>query len=150
MGDRDWYHNFLNFIGEDKMESTVFDDIRAKAEELGIDRSDVEDSLVHGYLDGEAPDPKEDWYRENPDWYNSRLKCYQFDQYLLERGYKLIDSDGGEGEGEKAHSVIQLEGEFYRMDYGYYSYDGYDIGDIYSDWDKVEPSEKTITVYEVA
>lgn len=59
---------------------------------------------------------------------------------------KLIEHKGGEGEGEHAHCVVKIGEKYYRCDYSYYSYDGYNYDGCY--FKEAKPVQKTITVYE--
>lgn len=67
--------------------------------------------------------------------------------------FKTIEQDGGEGQGEYACGVIffhdkltQENGTYYKFEYEYYSYSGYNFDDLTVT--KVVPVSKTITVYE--
>lgn len=53
---------------------------------------------------------------------------------------------GGEGGAEDCHSVIKVDGVFYKVTYSYYSHHGFSTD--YAEVFVVTPKEKTITVYE--
>lgn len=64
-----------------------------------------------------------------------------------EMGYKLISQDGGgEGGGEYCESVFQIGGIFYKTQYSYYSYNGFEYD--YISLKKVQPKRVEVTVYE--
>lgn len=66
----------------------------------------------------------------------------------LPKGAKHIEQDGGgEGGSEDCYAVFQWKDRYYRVDYNYYSYHGYenlDMENIY----EVFPQERTVTFYE--
>lgn len=69
------------------------------------------------------------------------------DRYTYDGKFvSIVEHEGGEGKGESAHVVIKIGDTFYRADYSYYSYDGFNYDD--SEFRKVEKKEKTINVYE--
>lgn len=53
---------------------------------------------------------------------------------------------GGEGGGEYCYAVIQVGEKFYKIEYSYYSYNGYDYDD--ADVYEVVPVERLVTFYE--
>lgn len=53
---------------------------------------------------------------------------------------------GGEGGGEYCYAVIQVGEKFYKIEYSYYSYSGYDYD--YADVLEVVPTQRTVTFYE--
>ena len=59
---------------------------------------------------------------------------------------KVVSAEGGEGQGDHAHIVFEVEGRFFKLDGYYASFDGFDWS--YSDLYEVVPKEKVITVYE--
>lgn len=76
-----------------------------------------------------------------------------FQELILEgrnkpKDYKFITQEGGgEGGSEDCYAVFQWKDKYYRVDYNYYSYNGYenlDMEDIY----EVFPQERTVTFYE--
>lgn len=72
--------------------------------------------------------------------------CVFVDDSGVEHQIKFIEQDGGgEGGSEYCHTVLQIGEEFYKFEYRYYSHHGYDYFDEVT---KVEPKQKTITVYE--
>ena len=59
----------------------------------------------------------------------------------------IAQEGGGEGGAEDCYAVFQWKDKFYRVDYNYYSYHGYEnlhMENIY----EVKPVEKTVTSYE--
>lgn len=60
--------------------------------------------------------------------------------------YKHIVHNGGEGEGDHADGVFQLEDTFFDFSYSYQSYDGFQPE--YGTLCVVQPIQKQITVYE--
>lgn len=54
---------------------------------------------------------------------------------------------GGEGGTEYCFSIIELNGTFYKCEYSYASYDGYQVDDIW-DWTPVKPVNKEVIIYE--
>lgn len=74
-------------------------------------------------------------------------------EFLLGSGFyrngilvEVIEQVGGEGEGEHAHTIFKIGEEYWKCDYSYYSYHGFEFDDAMMV--KVEPKEKTIIVYE--
>ncbi len=60
--------------------------------------------------------------------------------------FHVVETFGGEGEGDQYWAVIKLGDRYFRKEGWYASHDGgYLDGDLF----EVEPVEKTITVYEV-
>lgn len=69
--------------------------------------------------------------------------------YLSERGYELLETDGGgEGGTEYCYGVIKLGDEHYKAEWAYYSYSGCEYDNIENTVKLVTPKEKTVTVYE--
>lgn len=94
------------------------------------------DNLIDAKTGEEYGDPGEIMYGDLED-----------DRYTYEGKFvNIVEHKGGEGQGEHAHVVIKIGDTFYRADYSYYSYDGFNYDD--SEFRKVEKKEKTITVYE--
>lgn len=85
---------------------------------------------------------------ELPNKWGSYSDFHEFLQEGVEENdrLELIYSEGGEGEGEHAESVFKLDGVFYKADYNYYSYNGFDYD--YMVVHEVIPTEKTVIVYE--
>lgn len=75
----------------------------------------------------------------------------QFENMLEEHGieYEHIEQEGGgEGEGESVHAVFRIGEHFYRADWLYFSYHGYEgfdniAGDLY----EVVPTQIEVTIY---
>ena len=63
------------------------------------------------------------------------------------RNYKEIECEGGEGEGEYAHVVVEHlpSGRFLKITGSYYSYDGFNWEDC--DWVEVKPTQVMVTKY---
>lgn len=53
---------------------------------------------------------------------------------------------GGEGGSEYCYAVIKVGDKFYKIEYSYYSHQGYDTDD--AELVEVFPKQKTVTVYE--
>lgn len=72
--------------------------------------------------------------------------------YFTPEGGKEIEVEnveqegGGEGGGEYCYTVLKLGDKFYKVEYNYYSHQGYDTdrAALY----EVTPKQQTITVYE--
>lgn len=58
----------------------------------------------------------------------------------------VVEHEGGEGQGELAMLVIKIGDEFYKMDYSYYSYNGFDTEGC--SFRKVKPVVREVTFYE--
>lgn len=72
-----------------------------------------------------------------------------WDTFVEEYGYKHIKQEGGgEGGAEYCFGIFQILDKFYKAEYSYYSYNGYEYGDISDTVREVKPVEKLITVYE--
>lgn len=67
--------------------------------------------------------------------------------YSTPPGVEIVEQEGGESEGEYAHTVWKYKDRFFRLDYSYYSYHGYDNLDV-NEIREVHKKEKTIQVYE--
>lgn len=60
---------------------------------------------------------------------------------------KHIEQEGGgEGGSEYCYTVIQVGEKFYKIEYSYYSYNGYDYD--YADVLEVVPTQRMVTFYE--
>lgn len=112
------------FLGEEKAQvllQEVVDAGVAEGLEYFSEDMDLEELFVENLVDG--------WGR-------------------LPKGAKHIEQDGGgEGGSEDCYAVFQWKDKFYRVDYNYYSYVGYEnlhSENIY----EVKPVEKTVTFYE--
>lgn len=63
--------------------------------------------------------------------------------------YEFIDQQGGgEGGAEYCFSVFKWKDKFYKMQYNYYSYVGFEYDEVFENIHEVFPTQKTITVYE--
>lgn len=77
------------------------------------------------------------------------LICYGSGKAQFYKGMLVTcieQSGGGEGGSQDCHTVLKIGDEFYRIDYTYFSYCGfeYDESELYL----VEPVERVVTVYE--
>jgi len=136
MGNDEWYNNFRGYTGELKMNRPeVIEKLKNKAEELDISNRILENLFI------EFSDYK--WLLDSAD---KNLK--KFGKLLKELKFKLLDQDGGGEKGaEYCESVIELEGQLYKLSYSYYSHMGFSIYD-YWDWKPVVAKQKTVTYYE--
>lgn len=72
---------------------------------------------------------------------------FVFDKLLLT--YEHIDQEGGgEGGSEYCYGVFKLNDKYFKAEYSYYSYNGYESDYIVDTLKEVVPKEKTIIVYE--
>lgn len=62
-------------------------------------------------------------------------------------GVTQVEQEGGESEGEYAHTVWEYKGEYFRLDYNYYSYSGYDNVEL-SSIRQVKKVERTVSFFE--
>jgi len=147
MDGADWYNNFLNYIGKVNDMHSIIKKVKDKASELGIADSEVEGMLTHSELQNEEPKEDSDWHKKYPQYFEDAVKAYKFSEFLKSIGYNYIEGAGGEGQGDWAHSVIELEGKLFRSDYSYSSYDGYYIDDVW-DWQEVQKKTKEVVAYE--
>lgn len=133
--NKNWIDNFLTQTGDKPMSyPDVIELMKAKAEELGVeDAYELKEILVDG----------SEFLNDGDDAYSL------FDKYIKEElGFEHIEQDGGgERGGEYCFSVIKLQGEFYKLEYSYYSHDGFDIDDIW-DWKEANKVDRTVTFYE--
>ncbi len=136
MGNDNWVNNFREYIGETIMtRPEIIEKLKNKAEELDISKEILENLIIeyYGY----------DWMLKSTD---KNLK--KFGKFLKELKFKLLDQDGGGEKGaEYCESVIELNDQAYRLNYSYFSYNGYSIYD-YWDWKPVTAKQKTVTYYE--
>ena len=58
---------------------------------------------------------------------------------------ELIEQVGGEGQGDHTHVVAKIDGQFFKIDGYYSSWEGSDWSD--SEWYEAEPVEKTVIEY---
>lgn len=101
--------------------------IKSVADKEEIYKDELEEIFINGH---DLDDKNE---------FHSFLKQYNF-KHLHQEG-------GGEGGTEYCEAVIELDGQAFKLEYSYSSYNGFDIDDIW-DWKPVTPRQKTITVYE--
>ena len=67
--------------------------------------------------------------------------------FPLAEGVEFIEQKGGhEGGSEYCYSVFKIDGTYYKVEYSYYSHNGFETD--YAEVSIVYPKEKTITVYE--
>jgi hypothetical protein len=55
---------------------------------------------------------------------------------------------GGEGGAEYCYGVFKLNDKYYKAEYSYYSYNGYEFDDICDTLQEVFPVERLVTFYE--
>lgn len=65
----------------------------------------------------------------------------------LPEGVRHIEQEGGESDGEYAYTVWTYKGEFFRLDYNYYSHSGYENIDL-DEIKQVKKVERTVAFYE--
>ena len=113
--------NLLTLIKENKMEPTIdfkefCDELRSEEYQDGLEHSEV----AYGSI------PEGTTYKDEP--------------------VTVIEMVGGEGEGEHAHLILSVGDKFYKMDFSYYSYNGFEYDGC--ELRLVKPVSKQITVYE--
>ena len=71
---------------------------------------------------------------------------YKEDEETKAIPLEWIEQDGGEGGGEYCYTVVKLGDKFLKIEYSYYSYNGYetDGAEVY----EVEATERLVTFYE--
>ena len=112
------------FLGEEKAEALLQEIVEAgvaEGLEYFSEDMDLSELFVEHLVDGWGGLPKEA-------------------KHITQEG-------GGEGGAEYCYAVFQWKDKFYRVDYNYYSYVGYEnlhMENIY----EVKPVEKTVTFYE--
>jgi hypothetical protein len=87
---------------------------------------------------------------KEPDEYED----YQFQEFVMHGDYdvecgkvEFIEQDGGgEGGGEDCYSVIKVDGQFYKFEYSYASYEGYTFDHL--EPQLVSPVQRLVTFYE--
>jgi hypothetical protein len=78
-------------------------------------------------------------------WSETQKKVRE--RLVEELGYEHITQEGGgEGGTEYCYTIMRFGNTYYKMEYSYYSFDGYDFGDA-DDWVEVKPVKKEIIVY---
>lgn len=65
----------------------------------------------------------------------------------LPEGIRVVEREGGESEGEYASTVWEYKGEFFRLNYNYYSYNGFENIDL-DEIRHVKKVERTVAFYE--
>lgn len=126
------YYNYPDYTLFDhalqvlEINTMKFNDVRDEiCKTLGIPTYEVEDMLC--YFTGS---------------YKSR-----FGEELDKLGFEVLQQEGGgEGGAENCTTVFTFKGTTYRVNYKYYSYDGFNFYN--DDLREVKPVTKTITVYE--
>ena len=134
------------------LESVTFDELRIILDEINNDEDGYEFwcrvagaelggefdkfKFIRGkrYLDNKVTVDGEDFdYKALNEW--------------LDKTYTEIEFEGGEGEGEYAHVVVQhLEsGRYLKLVGSYYSYDGFNCSGC--EWFEVKPVEVTVVKY---
>lgn len=148
MGGTDWYTNFLTTTGKVTTMTDTIAKVQEKADEFGLSVDQVERILFFDELMEKDPEKEDsDWYKKHPEYLEAAINEFKFATFLKSIGYESIEQHGGKDLGTSAYTVIKLDGKLFRTDYGYQSYDGYYIDDVW-DWNEVEAKEKKVTVYE--
>lgn len=55
---------------------------------------------------------------------------------------------GGEGGAQNCYTILKIGEQFFKVEYQYFSYNGFDLDADYADLYEVFPVEKLVTVYE--
>lgn len=139
MENDDWVNNFREHIGEIKMNRPeVIEKLKIKAEELEISDGVIEDVFLMGNI----------WCVSKEGAIECGKEFEKFGNFLEELNFKHLNKEGGgEGGTEYCESVIELDGQAYKLSYSYFSHNGYDIDDVW-DWKPVVAKQKTVTYYE--
>lgn len=139
-----YFENVIKQLGGhimSKVDLSVFEELLAfegMEEDLNVD------ALVLYLCENELSEAVSSNGCENYEVFKRKVKGIE-DQF----GYEHLDKDGGgEGGSEYCYGVFKLKGKIYKAEYSYYSYNGYEYGDILDTLREVKPVEKTITVYE--
>lgn len=113
---------------------------------LGVQMSDLK--ILEEY--------KKSYYKEVPDsteesFLSNICGGYMYPKgskkWAEENGYELLEQEGGgEGGSEWCYSVFKLGGKIYKINYNYYSHQGFDFD--YAEVKEVKPVKKTVVVYE--
>jgi hypothetical protein len=127
-----------------KTQEKLLSDLQAILGEGFQDSIESLDMLAVGLAD-------DDLYEINAGW-NSKACNWEHDyrQKLLDSGaYEhTVQEGGGEGGTEYCYGVFKLNDTLYKVEWSYYSYDGYYTAGAFRGLTEVKPKQKTITVYE--
>lgn len=115
---------------ENMVDKTVFENYLKELQECGYSDYDM-DYLLFNMAQGEVGEICDD-AETLPSKY-----CY----------IHLEQDGGGEGGGEGCYGVFELGGKIYKVDYNYYSYDGYNYENIQETLREVKHTLETISVY---
>lgn len=126
-----------------KVDLTVFEELTEV-----LDYSDLDDLLV-ALADGDDIEVSNELnYSDGRDAYWAKQK-ENYNNFVETYGYShLMQDGGGEGGAEYCEGVFKLKGVMYKVEWAYYSYNGYETGGATNTLRIVTPVEKTITVYE--
>ncbi len=81
---------------------------------------------------------------------------YSVSSYLCDIANNYVGNDeievieqagGGEGGSEYCYAILKWKDSFFKVEYSYYSFEGFNYDDIFESMIEVKPKEKTITVY---
>jgi hypothetical protein len=125
------------------MNNEIFEKIKDKAAELELSDHDLESVFTDHY--------NYKWDLEHyPDFPRAIFAKFLNDEFNFKR---LEIKGGGERddrdsyETEECHSIIELNGETFKLKYSYRSHEGYIIDDIWN-WKPVVAKQKIIKYYE--
>lgn len=77
---------------------------------------------------------------------DEEVDTYELLAASREFAFRIITHIEQEGGGEYCYAVIQVGEKFYKIEYSYYSYNGYDYDD--TDVLEVVPTQRMVTFYE--
>ena len=66
-------------------------------------------------------------------------------EYLAD--VEVVEQEGG-GEGEYCYAILKWQDRFFKLEWSYYSYQGYDYDEAFESLTEVEAKQKVVTVYE--
>lgn len=69
---------------------------------------------------------------------------YYEGMYSTPVGVRIVEQQGDESKGRYAHTVWEWNGDYFRLDFNYYSYDGYDLDNIRH----VQKVDRIVSFYE--
>jgi hypothetical protein len=123
----------------------IIEKIKSKSEELSLSNYDLEQIFISNYSYHHKWETNK--YPDSP-----RVEFYNF---LLEFNFKYLEHKGGGPqddrdyyETEDCHSVFELNGELFKLEYLYRSYDGYTVPDFWN-WKSTTATQKIVTYYEL-
>lgn len=132
--DYNMFTNLMKLEGVDMSENEALNLLNEKIKKMGIDCILVDDYKSQRIVLRLA---------------TNNCDCDISESIINHRSYEFIEMEGGgEGDGEHVYGVFKIDGTYFRTDWSYYSYDGYDTCFIIENLKIVKPVQKTITVYE--